>query len=110
MHFGPPARTIIAKEKMIPAATASLRRNTRPVDATQVFMVTSFIASFLLTGVPYRQGEVAKSCARLPTQYGIPSVRRPMLRRKQHPPRAVHRKTSQYSTDTTGQPQLTNWI
>jgi hypothetical protein len=51
-----------------------------------VFMVTSFIASFLLTGVPYRQGEVAKSCARLPTKYGIPSKRRRMLRRKQHPP------------------------
>jgi hypothetical protein len=36
-----------------------------------VFTVTSLITSFLLTGVPYRQGEIAKSCPRLPAHDGI---------------------------------------
>jgi hypothetical protein len=47
--------------KRIPMRIGSLRRNRRAVDAAQFFAVTSLIASFLLTGPPYRQGEIAKS-------------------------------------------------
>jgi hypothetical protein len=71
-------------------------------------MVTS--CSFLLTGLLHRQGEVAKTQARLPTQDGIRSERGKMVGRKPDSPPCVHFEAAHRSGYTTGQPQLAGGI
>jgi hypothetical protein len=101
-YFGPPARHTSAMPRTMPVTKASLRRNNRAVNATRVFMVTSFSRSFLLIGVPYRQGEVAERYARLPTEDGICLKRGKLSRRKCDAGPCIDVETAQRAAHAAG--------
>ena len=61
--------------------------------------------SLLLTGVPHRQGEVAKRYSRLPTKDGIPLKSRNLFPRQRDSPPCVHFKSPQRSAHATAEPQ-----
>ncbi len=73
-------------------------------------MVTSGFGSFLLTGLPHRQGEVADASTRLPTKDGIGPKRRQMVDGKQDTAPRIYLESSHRSGDRTGQAKLAGRI
>jgi hypothetical protein len=67
-------------------------------------MVTS--VSFLLMGLPHRQGEIAETYTRFPTKDGMSSKSGYVLGRQQHRSARIQRETADRTGDRTGQPEF----
>ena len=86
------------------APKASLRRKRRTRRCQ--LGLHGHLLSFLLMGLPHRQGEIAESYTRLPTEDGMPSQKGNVLGRQRQRSVCIHRETADWTGNRTGQPEF----